>query len=80
MEIGADQTLTTRGLREPRCNTPRPLCWLASSFYTGPMDVAGFDLNLLKAFDVLYSERHVTRAGQQIGLSQPAMGGPVPLA
>jgi DNA-binding transcriptional LysR family regulator len=39
------------------------------------MDVAGFDLNLLKAFDALYAERHVTRAGQHIGLSQPAMSG-----
>ncbi|RZL85609.1 MAG: LysR family transcriptional regulator [Sphingomonas sp.] len=39
------------------------------------MDVAGFDLNLLKAFDALYAERHVTRAGQRIGLSQPAMSG-----
>lgn len=39
------------------------------------MDLAGFDLNLLKAFDALYAERHVTRAGQRIGLSQPAMSG-----
>lgn len=39
------------------------------------MNVAGFDLNLLKAFDALYAERHVTRAGQRIGLSQSAMGG-----
>ena len=39
------------------------------------MDVAGFDLNLLKAFDALYAERHVTRAGHRIGLSQPAMSG-----
>jgi DNA-binding transcriptional LysR family regulator len=39
------------------------------------MDVAGFDLNLLKAFDALFAERHVTRAGQRIGLSQPAMSG-----
>ena len=39
------------------------------------MDVAGFDLNLLKAFDALYAERHVTRAGQRIGLSQSAMSG-----
>jgi hypothetical protein len=37
------------------------------------MDLAGFDLNLLKAFDALYAERHVTRAGQRIGLSQSAM-------
>jgi DNA-binding transcriptional LysR family regulator len=39
------------------------------------MNVAGFDLNLLKAFDALYAERHVTRAGQRIGLSQSAMSG-----
>lgn len=39
------------------------------------MDIAGFDLNLLKAFDALYAERHVTRAGQRIGLSQSAMSG-----
>jgi DNA-binding transcriptional LysR family regulator len=39
------------------------------------MNVAGFDLNLLKAFDALYAERHVTRAGQRMGLSQPAMSG-----
>jgi DNA-binding transcriptional LysR family regulator len=39
------------------------------------MDLAGFDLNLLKAFDALYTERHVTHAGQRIGLSQSAMSG-----
>jgi DNA-binding transcriptional LysR family regulator len=39
------------------------------------MDVAGFDLNLMKAFEALYAERHVTRAGQRIGLSQSAMSG-----
>jgi DNA-binding transcriptional LysR family regulator len=39
------------------------------------MDVAAFDLNLLKAFDALYTERHVTRAGHRIGLSQSAMSG-----
>ncbi len=39
------------------------------------MDLAGFDLNLLKAFDALYGERHVTHAGQRIGLSQSAMSG-----
>ena len=39
------------------------------------MDVTGFDLNLLKAFDALYAERHVTHAGQRIGLSQSAMSG-----
>jgi len=28
----------------------------------GHMDIAGFDLNLMKAFDAPYAERHVTRA------------------
>src|SRR3954462_15508330 len=37
------------------------------------MDIRGVDLNLLKAFDALISERTVTRAAGQIGLSQPAM-------
>ena len=37
------------------------------------MNLAAIDLNLLVAFDALISERHVTRAGQKIGLSQPAM-------
>ena len=31
------------------------------------------DLNLLNALQALLSERHVTRAGQRVGLSQPAM-------
>lgn len=33
----------------------------------------GIDLNLLVVFDVLMTERHVTRAAQHNGLSQPAM-------
>src|SRR5207248_5599208 len=37
------------------------------------MDIRAFDLNLLKAFDALISERAVTRAAGRIGLSQPAM-------
>lgn len=37
------------------------------------MDLAGVDLNLLVVFDALMEERHVTRAGERIGLSQPAM-------
>lgn len=47
----------------------------AGILYRCAMDIAGFDLNLLKAFDALYAERHVTRAGQRIGLSQSAMSG-----
>jgi DNA-binding transcriptional LysR family regulator len=37
------------------------------------MNLAAFDLNLLLVFDALLTERHVTRAGQRVGLSQPAV-------
>ena len=37
------------------------------------MDFHGIDLNLLAAFDALMSERNVTRAAAQVGVSQPAM-------
>ena len=37
------------------------------------MDFHGIDLNLLAAFDALISERNVTRAASQVGVSQPAM-------
>lgn len=37
------------------------------------MDVRSVDLNLLHAFDAMVEQRSVTRAGEAIGLSQPAM-------
>jgi DNA-binding transcriptional LysR family regulator len=37
------------------------------------MNLASFDLNLLLVFRALLAERHVTRAGQRVGLSQPAV-------
>lgn len=37
------------------------------------MNLNAVDLNLLVAFDALMEHRHVTRAGEAIGLSQPAM-------
>lgn len=37
------------------------------------MNFHGVDLNLLVAFDALMSERNVTRAAAQVGVSQPAM-------
>lgn len=37
------------------------------------MNLSGFDLNLLLVFDAVMRERHVTRAGNRIGMSQPAM-------
>jgi DNA-binding transcriptional LysR family regulator len=37
------------------------------------MNLAAIDLNLLLVFDALMAERHVTRAGLRIGLSQPAV-------
>ncbi|NJO39404.1 MAG: LysR family transcriptional regulator [Cyanobacteria bacterium CRU_2_1] len=36
------------------------------------INLAAIDLNLLVVFDALMTEHHVTRAGQKIGLSQPA--------
>lgn len=37
------------------------------------MNIASFDLNLLLVFDALMTERSVTRAASQVGLSQPAL-------
>lgn len=39
------------------------------------MNPRQFDLNLLVALDVLLTERNVTRAGERLFLSQPAMSG-----
>jgi DNA-binding transcriptional LysR family regulator len=36
------------------------------------MNLTSIDLNLLVVFDALMTERQVTRAGESIGLSQPA--------
>jgi DNA-binding transcriptional LysR family regulator len=37
------------------------------------MNFASFDLNLLRVFDALMNERSATRAGDRLGLSQPAV-------
>jgi DNA-binding transcriptional LysR family regulator len=37
------------------------------------MNFAALDLNLLRVLDALMRERSVTRAGERIGLSQPAV-------
>ena len=37
------------------------------------MDLPGIDLNLLVALNALLRERNVTKAGESVGLSQPAM-------
>lgn len=36
-------------------------------------DLAGLDLNLLRVFDAVARERHVTRAAERLNLSQPAV-------
>jgi DNA-binding transcriptional LysR family regulator len=38
-----------------------------------PMNLRSIDLNLLVALEALLSERHVTKAAERVGLSQPAM-------
>jgi len=38
-----------------------------------PTNLAAFDLNLLVAFQALYQESQVSRAGAKIGLSQASM-------
>lgn len=38
----------------------------------GRSPLAGLDLNLLLVLDALLTERHVTRAGRRVGLTQPA--------
>src|SRR3954453_22190505 len=38
-----------------------------------PVKLATFDLNLLVVFETVLRERNVTRAGERLGLSQPAM-------
>ncbi|MCW3781660.1 LysR family transcriptional regulator [Defluviimonas salinarum] len=37
------------------------------------MDLNALDLNLIRVFDALWQERGVTRAGDRVGLSQPAV-------
>ena len=37
------------------------------------MNLRSVDLNLLVALEALLSERHVTKASERVGLSQPAM-------
>jgi DNA-binding transcriptional LysR family regulator len=37
------------------------------------MNINSIDLNLMIAFNALISHRHVTKAGEAIGRSQPAM-------
>jgi DNA-binding transcriptional LysR family regulator len=39
----------------------------------GGVKLGAIDLNLLVVFDAMMQERNVTRAGQRLGLSQPAM-------
>src|SRR6202035_2434361 len=39
----------------------------------GPMKLTTFDLNLLVVFEAVLRDRSVTKAGERLGLSQPAM-------
>lgn len=37
------------------------------------MNISGIDLNLMGVFEAMMAEKHVSRAAQKVGLSQPAM-------
>jgi DNA-binding transcriptional LysR family regulator len=37
------------------------------------MDLSAIDLNLLRVFDAVFEERHVTRAAKRLALTQPAL-------
>src|SRR5580693_8791301 len=37
------------------------------------MNISNFDLNLVRVFDAMFTERNVTRAAQRVFLSQPAV-------
>src|ERR1700736_5273865 len=47
--------------------------WSSSRLSKTAPKLAALDLNLLVVFDAIMRERSVTRAGQRLGLSQPAM-------
>src|SRR5258708_10266245 len=44
-----------------------------ASLPTPVVKLSAIDLNLLVVFDAVMQERNVTRSGQRLGLSQPAM-------
>jgi DNA-binding transcriptional LysR family regulator len=47
--------------------------WIVLIGRINAMNFTTFDLNLLRVFDALMRERSATRAGQRLGLSQPAV-------
>jgi DNA-binding transcriptional LysR family regulator len=47
--------------------------WIVSRCYIHAVDVAALDLNLLVVLEALLEKRSVTRAAQQVGLSQSAL-------
>src|SRR3979409_848102 len=49
------------------------LWWSSSRLSKTAPKLAALDLNLLVVFDAIMRDRSVTRAGQRLGLSQPAM-------
>lgn len=48
-----------------------PWCYIRAM--KAPLNLASLDLNLLVIFDALMKDRHLSRAGERVGLSQPAM-------
>src|ERR1700712_5799201 len=49
------------------------MCWSSNRLSKTAPRLAAIDLNLLVVFDAIMRDRSVTRAGNRLGLSQPAM-------
>src|SRR6266446_4898004 len=49
------------------------MSWSSGRLNKTAPKLGAIDLNLLVVFDAIMTERSVTRAGQRLGLSQPAM-------
>ncbi|MBV8619201.1 MAG: LysR family transcriptional regulator [Curvibacter sp.] len=62
-----ERTLESHGVSSQTITLIPGICW------ANTLDLHRLDLNLLVSLDALLAERHVTRAAQRLGLSQPTL-------
>jgi regulatory helix-turn-helix LysR family protein len=81
IEGNSNAFFESQGRRAHRLIEPLPLDWHIHQWdvminhidsMNEHVSLSGVDLNLLHVFDALMTERSVTRAGKQVGLSQSA--------